>query len=35
MMDNTVILYLSDSAENHHSSCFDWPMVMIGNRAGG
>jgi hypothetical protein len=34
MMDNTVILYLSDSAENHHSSCFDWPMVMIGNLGG-
>jgi hypothetical protein len=34
MMDNTMILYLSDSAENHHSSCFDWPMVMIGNLGG-
>ncbi len=34
MMDNTVILYLSDSAENHHSSCFDWPMVMVGNLGG-
>jgi hypothetical protein len=34
MMDNTVILYLSDSAENHHSSCFDWPMVMLGNLGG-
>jgi hypothetical protein len=31
MMDNTLIVYLSDSAENHHSSCFDWPMVMLGN----
>lgn len=34
MMDNTLILYLSDSAENHHSSCFDWPMVMLGNLGG-
>jgi hypothetical protein len=34
MMDNTDILYLSDSAENHHSSCFDWPMVMLGNLGG-
>ncbi len=34
MMDNTLIVYLSDSAENHHSSCFDWPMVLLGNLGG-
>jgi hypothetical protein len=31
MMDHTVIVYLSDSAEDHHSTCFEWPMVVIGN----
>jgi hypothetical protein len=30
-MDNTVILYLSDGAEAHHSRCWEWPMVVIGN----
>lgn len=34
MMDNTVIVYMSDSAENHHSSCFNWPMVLLGNLGG-
>ena len=34
MMDNTVILYLSDSAENHHSTCYEWPMLMLGNLGG-
>ena len=34
MMDNTVIVYLSDAAEAHHSRCWEWPMVMIGNIAG-
>ena len=31
MMDNTVIVYLSDGAESHHSRCWEWPMVLIGN----
>ena len=34
MMDNTLIVYLSDSAENHHSTCYEWPMVMLGNLCG-
>jgi hypothetical protein len=34
MMDNTVIVYLSDSAEDHHSTCFEWPMVVVGNLGG-
>ncbi len=34
MLDNTVILYLSDGAEGHHSRCWEWPMVMIGNMGG-
>lgn len=31
MLDNTVIVYLSDGAESHHSRCWEWPMVVIGN----
>jgi hypothetical protein len=34
MMDNTVILYLSDGAEAHHSRCWEWPMIVIGNMGG-
>ena len=31
MLDNTVIVYLSDGAEGHHSRCWEWPMVVISN----
>lgn len=34
MMDNTVVVYLSDSAENHHSTCYEWPMLVLGNLGG-
>jgi len=34
MLDNTVIVYLSDGAESHHSRCWEWPMVVIGNMGG-
>lgn len=34
MMDNTVILYLSDGAEAHHSRCWEWPMILIGGMNG-
>jgi hypothetical protein len=34
MLDNTLIIYLSDGAESHHSRCWEWPMVMIGNIGG-
>jgi hypothetical protein len=34
MMDNTLFVYLSDSAEDHHSTCFEWPMVLLGNLGG-
>ena len=30
MLDNTVIVYLSDSADNHHSGLKNWPVVLIG-----
>jgi hypothetical protein len=34
MLDHTTILYLSDAAEGHHSRCWEWPMVMLGNAGG-
>ena len=34
MLDNTVIVYLSDGAEGHHSRCWEWPMVVLGNMGG-
>jgi len=34
MLDNTVIVYTSDNAAKHHSSCADWPMVVLGNLGG-
>jgi hypothetical protein len=34
MFDNTLVVYLSDAAEGHHSRCWEWPMVLIGNLGG-
>ncbi|MDZ4780014.1 MAG: DUF1552 domain-containing protein [Planctomycetia bacterium] len=34
MLDNTVVVYLSDAAETHHSRCFEWPMVVLGGARG-
>ncbi|VTU02060.1 Uncharacterized protein OS=Pirellula staleyi (strain ATCC 27377 / DSM 6068 / ICPB 4128) GN=Psta_0305 PE=4 SV=1: HXXSHH [Gemmataceae bacterium] len=34
MFDNTLIVYLSDGAEGHHSRCWEWPAVLIGNLGG-
>ncbi len=34
MLDHTVILYLSDGAEGHHSRCWEWPMVVLGDAGG-
>jgi hypothetical protein len=34
MLDHTVIVYLSDAAENHHSRCYDWPMLILGDLGG-
>lgn len=34
MFDNTVIVYLSDSAEAHHSRCVEWPFVLVGKLGG-
>jgi hypothetical protein len=34
MMDNTLVIYLSDSAEGHHPVCREWPYILIGNLGG-
>ncbi len=34
MLDNTVIIYLSDNANEHHTSCREWPYVMLGGNPG-
>ena len=34
MMDNTLIVYMSDSAEGHHPRCDEWPFVLIGDLGG-
>jgi len=30
MLDNTVIVYLSDAANTHHTRCEEWPYVLLG-----
>jgi hypothetical protein len=32
MLDNTMILYLSDTGEAHHSQRREWPLVVVGGR---
>ena len=32
MLDHTVIVYMSDNGEQHHSKGLDWPMLMIGGK---
>ena len=34
MLDNTLIVYLSDNSDKHHSSATEWPMFALGNVAG-
>ena len=34
MLDNTIIVYVSDNSDKHHSSATEWPMVVLGNMAG-
>jgi hypothetical protein len=30
MLDNTIILFMSDNGEQHHSSGEEWPMLLVG-----
>jgi len=32
MLDNTVIVYMSDNGEQHHSKATDWPILLLGGR---
>ncbi len=34
MLDHTLIVYLSDAAEAHHSTCREWPLILLGNLGG-
>ncbi len=33
MLDHTVIVYLSDNGDTHHSSAYEWPILMVGGQA--
>lgn len=32
MLDHTVIVYMSDNGEQHHSSASDWPVLILGGK---
>ncbi len=34
VLDNTLIIWMSDSGEEHHGFCAEWPMVVLGNLGG-
>lgn len=34
MLDNTLIIFLSDSSDNHHGSGMEWPYLIIGGGGG-
>ncbi len=34
LLDNTLIVWMSDSAEEHHGQGEQWPMVLVGNLGG-
>lgn len=34
MLDNTMIVYLSDAGESHHGSLAEWPFLMVGGCGG-
>jgi hypothetical protein len=34
MMDNTLIVYMSDAPDTHHSTCYEWPLAIVGNLRG-
>jgi hypothetical protein len=33
MLDNTVIVYMSDNGEQHHSTGREWPVLLLGGNA--
>ena len=34
VLDNTLIVWMSDSGEEHHGFCAEWPLVTLGNLGG-
>ena len=34
MMDNTLIVYMSDAPDTHHSTAMEWPLLLVGNPGG-
>ncbi|MBL6705209.1 MAG: DUF1552 domain-containing protein [Planctomycetaceae bacterium] len=34
MLDNTTIVFFSDSANKHHGDCLEWPYVVVGGCGG-
>lgn len=34
VLDNTLIVWMSDSGEEHHGFCAEWPVVTLGNLGG-
>jgi hypothetical protein len=34
VLDNTLIIFMSDFAHDHHSQGLDWPMILVGNLGG-
>ena len=34
MLDNTLVVFMSDSAETQHSAANNWPFVLLGNLGG-
>ena len=34
MLDHSLIIYLSDAAEEHHGQGEQWPMILVGNLGG-
>ena len=34
MMDNTLIIYMSDAPDTHHSTAMEWPMLLVGDLGG-
>lgn len=34
MLDNALIVWMSDSSDSHHGQSLQWPMVLVGNLGG-
>jgi len=34
MMDNTLIAFMSDAPNQHHSTAMNWPLFMVGDLGG-